>query len=395
MWKNMLNGVSGAAEITRFDHKLFKTHFACEIKDFDPSAVFNNKEARKYDRYAQYAIAAAKEAMHDAAFDTSAEDPYRLGVIWSSGVGGIDTYENELLNMVANNGVPNISPFFITKYIPNMAAGHISIMFNLKGINYSINSACASSAHAVSEAFIHIRENRADMIVTGGSEAPITRMGVGGFNAMRALSTYNDTPQTASRPFSASRNGFVIGEGAGCLILEEYEHAVRRGAKIYAELAGIGMNADAYHITAPQPEGEGAYHVMADAIKQAGITIEQINYINAHGTSTPRGDIAEAKAIKALFGQHADRINISSTKSMTGHLLGATAAVEAITCVLAMRDNIAPPTINHADGDNDPEIDYSLNFTFNHAQHCNIDYAISNSFGFGGHNACLVFKKCK
>lgn len=393
MWDNMLKGISGAAEITRFDHSKFKTHFACEVKNFDPATVFERNEARKYDRYSQFAIAAAREAMTDASFDTSSEDPYRLGVVWSSGVGGIDTYENELLNMVAHDGAPVISPFFITKYIPDIAAGHLSIMFNLKGINYSVCSACASSTHAISEAFLHIRENRADMIITGGSEAPITRMGVGGFNAMHALSTYNDTPQTACRPFSGSRNGFVIGEGAGCLILEEYEHAKKRGAKIYAELTGTGMSADAYHITAPQPNGEGAYQVMMQALQQAGIGVEQINYINAHGTSTPRGDIAETKAIKALFGDYANQLNISSTKSMTGHLLGATGAVEAIACILAIRDGIVPPTINHREGDDDPEIDYSLNFTFNKAQQRNIDYALSNTFGFGGHNACLVFKK--
>ena len=392
-WDNMLHGVSGAAAITRFDASLFKTRFACEVKDFDPLTILDRKEARKFDRFTHYAIASAKEAMQDAGFDMSAEDPTRMGVIWGSGVGGIETFDNEMIAYGRGNGTPYFNPFFITKFITDIAAGELSIMFGLKGINYSTTSACASSAHAIAEAFNHIRDGRADVILTGGSEAPITISGVGGFTAMHALSTDNDNPTYASRPFSGSRNGFVLGEGGGCLILEEYNHAVARGAHIYAEICGCGMTADAFHITAPEPNGEGAQRVMINAIADAGLQIDDIDYINAHGTSTPRGDIAELNAIKAVFGQHVRELNISSTKSMTGHLLGATGAVEAIATILAVKNNIIPPTINYKDGDNDPEIDYELNYTFNHAQQREVRAAISNTFGFGGHNACLVFKK--
>lgn len=394
-WAAMLAGKSGATEITRFDHTHFKTHFACEVKDFDPTSILDRKEARKFDRFAQYAMSAAFEAMADANFNLDTEDKTRFGVIWSSGVGGIETFEQEMSSYFAGNGTPLFNPFFITKFIPDIVAGHISIHYGLKGPNYSISSACASSAHAIGEALSQIRNNKADVIITGGSEAPITRGGIGGFNAMRALSTRNDDPQSASRPFSATRDGFVLGEGAGCLVLEEYEHALARGAKIYAELAGAGMTADAYHITAPEPNGEGASRVMQNAIADAGLTINDIDYINAHGTSTPRGDIAEIKAIQNTFGNSAYKINISSTKSTTGHLLGATGAVEAIATILAIRDDIVPPTINHAPDDNDPEIDYQLNFTFNKSQKRTINAALSNTFGFGGHNACLLFKKLK
>ncbi len=393
LWAGLIAGKSGAAEITRFDHSAFKTHFACEVKAFDPLTCLDRKEARKFDRFAQYAIAAAAQAMQDASFDLEAEDTTRMGVIWSSGVGGIETFEKEITDFATGDGTPRFNPFFITKFIPDIAAGEISIRYGLKGPNYSISSACASSAHAIGEAFYQIRSGRADVIVTGGSEAPITRGGIGGFNAIRALSTRNDSPQTACRPFSASRDGFVLGEGAGCLILEEYEHATRRGATIYAEIAGAGMTADAYHITAPEPEGQGASLVMLNALKEAGLSICDVDYINTHGTSTPRGDIAEHNAIKNTFGKHAYNLNLSSTKSMTGHLLGATGAVEAIASILAIKTGIIPPTINHNDDDIDPEIDYNLNFTFNKAQQREINVALSNTFGFGGHNACLTFKK--
>lgn len=393
LWSALVEGKSGAAEITRFDHSKFKTHFACEVKNFDPLNIFDRKEARKYDRFGLYGMAAAQEAMLDAAFNLESENTTRMGVIWSSGVGGIETFEQEIEEYVTSDGTPRFNPFFITKFIPDMVAGAISIRYGLKGPNYSISSACASSAHAIGEAFYQIRAGRADVIISGGSEAPITRGGVGSFNAMRALSTRNDSPQTACRPFSASRDGFVLGEGAGCLVLEDYEHALNRGAKIYAEIVGAGMTADAYHITAPEPNGEGASQVMINALKEGDLAVNDVDYINAHGTSTPRGDIAEINAIKNTFGEHAFNLNISSTKSMTGHLLGATGAVEAIACILALKNNIIPPTINHDEADIDPEIDYNLNFTFNKAQKREINVALSNTFGFGGHNACLAFKK--
>ncbi len=393
-WAALLEGKSGAAEITRFDHSLFKTHFACEVKDFDPT-IFLGKDARKYDRFAQYAIRCADEAIQDSDLKTDDEDKTRIGVIWSSGVGGIETFEESLKEFFAGNGTPCFNPFFITKFITDIVAGHISIHYGFRGPNYSISAACASSAHAIIDAFNHIRYGRADIIISGGAEAPITRSGIGGFNSMRAISTRNDSPATASRPFSASRDGFVLGEGAGCLVLEEYQHAVSRGAKIYAELAGAGMTADAYHITAPDPEGIGAIQVMKDAMTDAQLTINDIDYINAHGTSTQRGDIAEIKAIQQTFGDKVYDLNISSTKSMTGHLLGATGVVEAIATILSVSNDIIPPTINHSDDDNDPQIDSRLNLTFNQSQQRNVNAALNNNFGFGGHNACIAFKKIR
>ena len=392
-WEAMLEGKSGANLITRFDTTNFKTKFACEVKDFDPLTVLDRKEARKFDRFTLYAIAVAQEAMKDSCLDLQNEDLNKFGVVWGSGVGGIETFENEVIAFAKGDGIPRYNPFFIPKFITDIAAGQISIMFGLKGLNYSTTSACASSAHAIADSFYHIRDGRATVIVTGGSEAPIIAAGMGGFNSMHALSTRNDDYETASRPFSQSRDGFVLGEGGACLILEEYEHAVKRGAKIYAEIVGAGMTADAYHITAPHPEGDGAVRVMNMALDEAQIQPEQVDYINAHGTSTSRGDVAEIMAIQKLFGNHAEKLNISSTKSMTGHLLGAAGAIEAIACVLAIKDSVIPPTINHQDGDDDPELPQNLNYTFNQKQPRNVDYALSNTFGFGGHNTCLLFKK--
>ncbi len=393
-WENLVNGVSGAGPITHFDPSLFKTQFACEVKNFDVSQYMDRKEARKMDLYTHYAIAVAKEAVTDAALDLEKEDRNRIGVIFGAGIGGIRTFEEEVSNYALRkeNG-PKFNPFFIPKMISDIAAGQISIMYGFHGPNYSTCSACATSTNAIADAFNLIRLGKANIIVSGGSEAAIFDAGVGGFNAMHALSTRNDSPATASRPFSASRDGFVMGEGGGCLILEELEHAKARGAKIYAELVGVGMSADAHHLTASHPEGLGARLVMLNALEDAQMEPSAVDYINVHGTSTPVGDISEVKAIKEVFGEHAYKLNISSSKSMTGHLLGAAGAVESIASILAIKNDIVPPTINHEEGDNDENIDYSLNFTFNKAQKREVNVALSNTFGFGGHNACAIFKK--
>ena len=394
MWKNLLNGVSGAAPITLFDASKFKTQFACEVKNFDVTEYVDRKEARKMDRYTQFAVVAAMQAVKDCGMDLEAEDKDRIGVVFGVGIGGIKTYQDEVENYVVNREKgPKFNPFFIPKMIADIAAGQISIMYGFHGPNYITASACASSSNALADAFNLIRLGKANAIVAGGAEAAICETGVGGFNGMHALSTRNDEPEKASRPFSASRDGFVIGEGAGCLILEELEHAKARGAKIYAEMVGAGMSADAHHITASHPEGLGAKLVMKNALEDAGMKPEEIDYINVHGTSTHVGDISEAKAIKDVFGDSAYQLNISSTKSMTGHLLGAAGAVEAMATVLAIHDDIIPPTINHEEGDKDEEIDYNLNFTFNKAQKRVVRAGLSNTFGFGGHNACVVFKK--
>jgi len=395
-WKNLLAGVSGAGPITRFDSSKFKTQFACEVKNFNGEDFgIDRKEARKMDLYCQYAIAAAKQAITDSALDVEAVDKNRVGVVFGVGIGGIKTFEEEIraYERCAETVGPKFGPFFIPKMIADIAAGHISIMYGFHGPNYVTTSACASSTHALADAFNLIRLGKADMIVSGGAEAAITEGGVGGFTAMKALSTRNDEPQKASRPFSGSRDGFIMGEGAGCLILEELEHAKARGAKIYAEMVGEGMSADAHHITASHPEGLGAILVMKNALEDAGMQPEDIDYINVHGTSTHVGDISEAKAIKEVFGAHAYKLNISSTKSMTGHLLGAAGAVEAMASVLTVKNDIVPPTINHEDDDRDEEIDYDLNFTFNAPQKRTVRAALSNTFGFGGHNACVIFKK--
>ena len=394
MWKNLLNGVSGAAPITLFDASKFKTQFACEVKNFDITEYVDRKEARKMDRYTQFAVVAAMQAVKDCGMDLEAEDKDRIGVVFGVGIGGIKTYQDEVENYVVNREKgPKFNPFFIPKMIADIAAGQISIMYGFHGPNYITASACASSSNALADAFNLIRLGKANAIVAGGAEAAICETGVGGFNGMHALSTRNDEPEKASRPFSASRDGFVIGEGAGCLILEELEHAKARGAKIYAEMVGAGMSADAHHITASHPEGLGAKLVMKNALEDAGMKPEGIDYINVHGTSTHVGDISEAKAIKDVFGDSAYQLNISSTKSMTGHLLGAAGAVEAMATVLAIHDDIIPPTINHEEDDKDEEIDYNLNFTFNKAQKRVVRAGLSNTFGFGGHNACVVFKK--
>ena len=389
----LLSGTSGGGPITQFDASKFKSQIACEVKNFDVNSILDRKEARKYDRFSQFAVAVAKEAMADAAFDLEKEDLDKMGVIWGTGIGGLKTFEEEMSSYATGDGTPRFNPFFIPKMIIDLAPGHISMLFGLRGINYSTVSACASSTHAIADAFNYIRMGKANVIVTGGSEASITAAGVGGFTSMHALSTRNDDPQTASRPFSKSRDGFVIAEGAACLILEEYEHAKARGAKIYAEMVGAGMTADAHHMTAPHPEGVGAFNVMKLAVEDGGLKPEDIDYINVHGTSTPLGDIAECKAIQRLFGEHAYKLNISSTKSMTGHMLGATGAAEAVACVLTVKNDIVPPTINFTEGDEDPEIDYKLNFTFGKAQKRTVRAALSNTFGFGGHNASVVFKK--
>lgn len=393
-WENALAGKSGAGPITHFDASLFKTQFACEVKDFDPNNLFERKEARKYDRYSQFAIHAAKEAMEDSGLDLDKENRDRIGVIFSAGIGGIRTFEEEVGNYyLEKDRAPRFNPFFIPKMIADIAAGHISMIYGLRGPNYATVSACASSTNAIVDAFNLIRLNKANVIVSGGSEATISAASVGGFNAMHALSTRNESPEKASRPFSASRDGFVIGEGGTVLVLEELEHALARGAKIYAEVVGGGMSADAYHITASHPEGLGAKLVMRNALEDAELTPEDIDYINVHGTSTPVGDISEVKAIKDVFGDHSYKLNISSTKSMTGHLLGGAGAIEALFCILALKDQIVPPTINYVEGDNDPEIDYNLNFTFNKAQKREIRAALSNTFGFGGHNASVILKQ--
>ena len=393
-WKNVLDGVSGAGPITRFDASKFKTQFACEVKNFDPAEHFDRKEARKLDVYAQFAIAAAKEAIVNSGVDLETIDKDEVGVIMAAGIGGILTFEQEIGFYYANQEMgPKFNPFFIPKMISDIAAGQISILYGFRGPNYSTTSACASATNAIIDAYNYIRLGQANIILAGGAEAAITPGGVGGFNAMHALSTRNDDPKGASRPFSKSRDGFVIGEGAGCLVLEELEHAKARGADIICEVAGGGMSADAYHLTASHPDGLGAKLVMRRALKNAELKPEDIDYINVHGTSTPVGDISEAKAIKEVFGSHAYKLNISATKSMTGHLLGAAGAIEAIFSVLAIANNAVPPTINHAAGDEDPEIDYNLNFTFNKAQKRTVNAALTNTFGFGGHNACAVFKK--
>lgn len=394
-WKNMLNGVSGAGPITHFDASMFKTQFACEVKDFKVTDFIDRKEARKMDLYTQYAIASAQMAVTDSGIDLETVNKNRIGVIYGVGIGGIHTFEEEAgyYAVTGKEMGPKYNPFFIPKMIADIAAGHISIQYGFRGPNYCTTSACASSSNAIADAFNLIRLGKADMILSGGAEAAIWPAGVGGFNAMKALSTRNDDPTRASRPFSASRDGFIMGEGAACLILEELEHAKARGAKIYAEMVGAGMSADAYHITASHPEGLGAMLVMQNALDDAHMQPEDIDYINVHGTSTPVGDISEAKAIKALFKEHAYKLNISSTKSMTGHLLGAAGALEAMVSVLSVQNDIIPPTINHEEEDRDPEIDYNLNFTFNKAQKRTVRAALSNTFGFGGHNACVIFKK--
>lgn len=393
-WNSLINGVSGAAPITLFDASKFKTQFACEVKNLNVNDYIDRKEARKMDRYTQLAIISAEQAVKDSGVDLETLDKNRVGVIFGVGIGGIKTFEEEVKYYGKNeeNG-PKFNPFFIPKMIADIAAGQISINYGFHGPNYTTTSACASSSNALADAFNLIRLGKANMILSGGAEAAICACGVGGFNAMHALSTRNDDPQRASRPFSASRDGFIMAEGAGCLILEELEHAKARGAKIYAEMVGAGMSADAHHITASHPEGLGAKLVMQMALEDANLQPEDIDYINVHGTSTPVGDISEAKAIKDVFGDAAFKLNISSTKSMTGHLLGAAGAVEAMATVLAVKNDIIPPTINHEEGDEDEQIDYNLNFTFNTAQKREVRAALSNTFGFGGHNACVVFKK--
>lgn len=394
-WEGLLNGKSGAGPITHFDASKFKTQFACEVKGFDSLQYLDRKEARKCDRYSLLAIGAAKQAVDDAAMDLEKEDKNRIGVIFAAGIGGIQTFEDEVMGYAKTKDTigPKFNPFFIPKMIADIAAGHISMIYGFRGPNFATVSACASSTNAIADAFNYIRLGKANAIITGGAEAAIAAAGVGGFNSMNALSTRNDSPETASRPFSASRDGFVMGEGAACLVLEELEHALARGAKIYAEVAGTGLSADAYHLTATHPEGLGAKLVMTNALEDAEMKPEDIDYINVHGTSTPVGDLSEVKAIKEVFGEHAYKLNISSTKSMTGHLLGAAGALEAIISVMSVKEDIVPPTINHTEGDNDPEIDYNMNFTFNKAQKRIVNAALSNTFGFGGHNASLIVKK--
>lgn len=390
-WKGLVNGKNGAGEITRFDSALFKTHFACEVKDYNPEDYFDKKSVRKYDLFAQFDIIAADEAIADSGISAENCDLDEVGVLVTSGIGGVNHFYNEMMEYADSDRTPRFSPFLITKMIVNMPAGLISIKYGFRGPNYATVSACASSAHAIIDAFDYIRFGKCQVVVAGGAGAAITIPGIGGFNSMKALSTRNDDPLTASRPFDLNRDGFVMGEGAGCLVLEEYEHAVARGAKIYAEIVGGGASADAYHITAPHPEGIGGILSMQRALKDAGIAPEAIDHINTHGTSTPVGDLAEPLAITKVFGEHAYNISINSTKSMTGHLLGGAGAVEAIACVMALKEGIIPPTINHFD--DDPQIDPRLDFTFNQARKRDIQYALSNSFGFGGQNATLIFKK--
>ena len=392
-WESLINGVSGAGPITHYDPEKFRTKFACEVKNFNPEVFLDKKEARKLDPFVHYAIAASDEAIKDAGLDFPSLDTNRIGVIWGSGIGGLKTFTDEVTNFANGDGTPRFNPFFIPKMILDIAPGHISIRHGLRGPNFSTVSACASSTNALIDSFNYIRLNMADIIVSGGSEAIIYEAGLGGFNAMHALSTRNDDPKTASRPFDKDRDGFVAGEGAGSIILEELEHAKARGAKIYAELVGGGMSADANHITAPHPEGLGAKLVMTNALRDAELKPSDIDYINVHGTSTPLGDISEVKAIVDLFDDHAFKLNISSTKSMTGHLLGAAGAVEAIAAILAVQNDIVPPTINHFT--DDPGFDPRLNFTFNKAQKRTVNAALSNTFGFGGHNASVIFKKYK
>jgi 3-oxoacyl-[acyl-carrier-protein] synthase II len=390
-WEGLKSGKSGAGPITHFDNTHFKTKFACELKGYNAEDYFDRKEARKLDKFAQYAMVAADEAIADAALPLDSLDKFRVGVIWGAGIGGLETFQNEVLNYAAGDGTPRFNPFFIPKMIADIAPGNISIKHGFMGPNYATVSACASSSNALIDAMNYIRLGHCDVIVSGGSEAAVTIAGMGGFNAMHALSTRNESPETASRPFDASRDGFVLGEGAGALILEEYEHAVARGAQIYCEVMGGGMTSDAHHMTAPHPEGIGVVRVMENCLRDAGMTPDQVDAINTHGTSTPLGDVAELKAISKVFGSHAPNININSTKSMTGHLLGAAGAIEAIASILAMKHSLVPPTINHTEAD--PNIDSSLNLTLNKAQAREVNVAMSNTFGFGGHNACVLFKK--
>ena len=390
-WEGLIKGVSGAAPITHFNAEEFKTRFACEVKNFEVTDFINRKEARKMDQFCQYAIVAADQAFSDSGLIVDEIDSDRVGVVWGSGIGGMSTFYNESKNFLEGNGTPRFNPFFIPKLISDIPAGHISIKYQFRGPNFTTVSACASSTNALIDAFNYIKWNKADLFIAGGSEACVYETGIGGFNAMMALSTRNDDPKTASRPFDKNRDGFVMGEGSGALVLEEYEHAKKRGAKIYAEVVGAGLTADAHHITAPHPEGLGAKNVMKLAIEDAGIDVTDIDYINVHGTSTPLGDIAETKAIKSLFGNHAYNLNISSTKSMTGHLLGAAGVIETIACIMSVKNDIVPPTINHET--NDPDIDENLNLTLNKAQKRTVDYALSNTFGFGGHNASILVKK--
>ncbi len=390
-WNGLVNGVSGAAPITYFDATLFKTQFACELKNFVAEDFFDRKEARKMDRFTQYALVASDEAIQDAGLDFTQIDTDRVGVIWGAGIGGLETFQNEVLYFGSGDGTPKFNPFFIPKMIADIAPGQISIKYGLRGPNFATVSACASSANAIIDSLNYIRLGYADIFVTGGSEAAVTMAGMGGFNALHALSTRNDDPKTASRPFDKDRDGFVLGEGAGALILEEYEHAKARGAKIYAEIVGGGLSADAYHITAPHPEGIGATSVMLNCLRDAHMDPKEVDAVNMHGTSTPLGDVAELKAILSVFGDHAYKLNINSTKSMTGHLLGAAGAIEAIASILAMQYGIVPPTINHFT--DDEQIDPKLNLTFNKAQKRVVNVAMSNTFGFGGHNACILFKK--
>lgn len=392
-WESLTNGVSGAAPITHFDASKFKTRFACELKNFNVTDYMNRKDARKMDKFTQYAIIASDEAIADSNLDFDKEDRNRIGVIWGAGIGGLETFQNEVLEFGKGDGTPRFNPFFIPKMIADIAPGQISIKHGLRGPNFTTVSACASSANSMIDAMNYIRLGHADVMVSGGSEATVAIAGIGGFNALQALSTRNDDPKTASRPFDKDRDGFVSGEGAGALILEEYEHAKARGAKIYAEIAGGGLSADAHHITAPHPEGLGAKLVMENCLNDADMKPEDIDAINVHGTATPLGDIAEVKAIQVVFGDHAYKININSTKSMTGHLLGAAGAIEAIASILAIKNDIVPPTINHFTDDD--AIDNKLNFTFNKAQKRTVNVAMSNTFGFGGHNACIIFKKYK
>jgi len=390
-WNGLISGSSGCADITHFDASEFKTRFACELKNFDPANHFEKKEYRKYDRFTQYGIVAASESIKDSMLLESNPNFDRIGVIWGSGIGGLETFQNEVLNFSKGNGTPRFNPFMIPKMIPDIASGLIAMKYGFQGPNYATVSACASSSNALIDALTYIRVGYADVIVAGGSEAPVTIAGVGGFNAMHALSTRNDDPNTASRPFDRDRDGFVLGEGAGSLIIEEYEHAVNRGAKIYAELIGGGLSCDAYHMTAPHPDGRGAIKVMKNCLNDANLRTSDIDLINMHGTSTPLGDLAESNAIKEVFQDDVYKLNINSTKSMTGHLLGAAGAVEAISCILAMKHGIIPPTINHFNDDDN--IDNKLNFTFSSPQKKSVDIAMSNTFGFGGHNACVIFKK--
>ncbi len=391
-WQNLISGVSGAAPITHFDASQAKTQFACEVKGFDAGQFFDRKEVRKYDRFSQFGIVAADQAVQDANVNFEELDKERAGVIWASGIGGIMTFQDEITGFVKGDGSLRFSPFFIPKMIADICAGHISIKYDLRGPNFATVSACASSANAIADAFMYIKTGKADFMVCGGSEAAVSEAGVGGFSSMHAISQRNDDPKTASRPFDKDRDGFVLGEGAGALILEEYEHARKRGAKIYAELCGTGLTADAYHMTAPHPEGRGAMAAMREALREAGLELNQVHHINTHGTSTPLGDRAEIQAIVKLFGEHAENININSTKSMTGHLLGAAGAIEAIATVLAVKNGIVPPTINHFTDDEELP---KLNYTFNKAQEREIEGALSNTFGFGGHNASLAFRKYK